>query len=170
GPSGDILDSPPQGVAASAGRAYPARCPRCDTNWARRNMGSRVRTQRTGFQKLAQVLSDVLLREVGSENPSGRKLVVFSDSRQDAAKLSAGMRFAHYRDSVRQALAAALANQGAGALALIAQLNGQPLTPEQQALATAYAAANPHEMGTLAMSQGAMANQPSAAFPGLTYQ
>ncbi len=70
------------------------------------DIGSPVRTQRTGFQKLAQVLSDVLLREVGSENPSGRKLVVFSDSRQDAAKLSAGMRFAHYLDSLRQALAA----------------------------------------------------------------
>ena len=37
---------------------------------------------------------------------SERKLVVFSDSRQDAAKLSAGMRFSHYRDALRQALAA----------------------------------------------------------------
>jgi ATP-dependent helicase YprA (DUF1998 family) len=169
GPSGDILDSPPQGVAASAGRAYPARCPRCDTNWARRDIGSPVRTQRTGFQKLAQVLSDVLLREVGSENPSGRKLVVFSDSRQDAAKLSAGMRFAHYRDSVRQALAGALANQGEGALAFIAQLNGQTLSPQQQNAANAYGAAYPAEVGTLSMALGPMANQPSPAFPPLTY-
>jgi hypothetical protein len=170
GPNGDIVDPPPQGLPPSAARAYPARCPRCDTNWARRDIGSPIRTQRTGFQKLAQVLSDVLLREVGSENPSGRKLVVFSDSRQDAAKLSAGMRFAHYRDSVRQALAAALANQGAGALAFIAQLNGQTLTAEQQASANAYAAAYPAEMGTLSMAQGPMANQPSQAFPPLTYQ
>ena len=108
GPNSEIFDPPPQGLPESASRAYPSRCPRCDTNWARRDIGSPVRTQRTGFQKLAQVLSDVLLREVGPENPSGRKLVVFSDSRQDAAKLSAGMRFAHYRDSVRQALAVAL--------------------------------------------------------------
>ena len=136
-----------KGLRQAPDSAYPSRCPRCDTNWARRDIGSPVRTQRTGFQKLAQVLSDVLLREVGSENPSGRKLVVFSDSRQDAAKLSAGMRFAHYRDSVRQALAGALANQGAGALAFIAQLNGQTLTPQQQAIANAYAAAYPAEVG-----------------------
>ncbi len=170
GPSGDILDPRPQGLAPSAGRVYPARCPRCDTNWARRDIGSPVRTQRTGFQKLAQVLSDVLLREVGSENPSGRKLVVFSDSRQDAAKLSAGMRFAHYRDSVRQALAVALRNQGAGALAFIAQLNGQPLIPQQQNMANAFAAAYPAEVATLSMAQGPMANHLSPAFPGLTYQ
>src|SRR5260370_9797701 len=114
GPSGDILDPRPQGLAPSAGRVYPARCPRCDTNWARRDIGSPIRTQRTGFQKLAQVLSDVLLREVGSENPSGRKLVGFSDSRQDAAKLSARMRFAHYRESVRHTLASASDSQAAG--------------------------------------------------------
>jgi len=169
-PNGDIFDSVPQGLAQSAGQAYPARCPRCDTNWAKRDIGSPVRTQRTGFQKLAQVLSDVLLREVGSENPSGRKLVVFSDSRQDAAKLSAGMRFAHYRDSVRQALAVALDNQGAGALAFIAQLNGQTLTAEEQAVANTFAANYPVEMGTLSMAQGPMANQPSQNFPPLTYQ
>jgi DEAD/DEAH box helicase domain-containing protein len=170
GPSGDILDPPPQGLAASAAKAYPARCPRCDTNWARRDIGSPVRTQRTGFQKLAQVLSDVLLREVGSENPSGRKLVVFSDSRQDAAKLSAGMRFAHYRDSVRQALAGALSSQGDGALAFIAQLNGQTLSPQQQSAANAYAAAYHAEVATLSMAQGTMANQLSPAFAPLTYQ
>lgn len=170
GPNGGILDQIPQGLAPSAGRSYPSRCPRCDTNWARRDIGSPVRTQRTGFQKLAQVLSDVLLREVSSENASGRKLVVFSDSRQDAAKLSAGMRFAHYRDSVRQALAGALANQGAGALAFISQLNGQTLTAQQQTLSNAYAAAHPTEIATLSMAQGPMANQPSQAFPPATYQ
>ena len=168
GPGGNIVDPLPQGLAPSAGRAYPSRCPRCDTNWARRGIGSPVRTQRTGFQKLAQVLSDVLLREVGNENPSGRKLVVFSDSRQDAAKLSAGMRFAHYLDSLRQALAGGLQNLGAGALAFIAQLNGQTLSAEEQASANAYAAAYPSEAATLSMAQGPMANQPSPAFPSLT--
>ncbi|MCU1336685.1 MAG: box helicase [Bryobacterales bacterium] len=170
GANGEIFDPRPQGLAASAGKAYPSRCPRCDTNWVRRNIGSPVRTQRTGFQKLAQILSDVLLREVGSENPGGRKLVVFSDSRQDAAKLSAGMRFAHYRDSVRQALAAALVHQGAGVLAFIKQLGGQTLTPEEQTAANAFEADYPAEMGTLSMAQGAMANRPSPAFPPLTYQ
>ena len=172
GPSGDILDPPPANFAPSANNAYPARCPRCDTNWARRDIGSPVRTQRTGFQKLAQVLSDVLLREVGYQNPSGRKLVVFSDSRQDAAKLSAGMRFAHYRDSVRQALAAALVNQGAGALAFISQLGGQVLSPEQAANALAFTTGNPSEATTLLMArQGPpMANQASPAFPSLTCQ
>jgi len=169
-PNGDIFDPPPQGLAASASREYPSRCPRCDTNWAWRDIGSPVRMQRTGFQKLAQVLSDVLLREVGSENPSGRKLVVFSDSRQDAAKLSAGMRFAHYRDSVRQALAAALTHQGAGALAFIAQLHGQTLSAEEQQAADAYAGAYPAEIATLSMAQGPLANRPSQTFPGLTHQ
>src|ERR1019366_9234655 len=158
GPNGEIVDPRPQGLAASAGQAYPARCPRCDTNWARRDIGSPVRTQRTGFQKLAQVLSDVLLREVGDENPSGRKLVVFSDSRQDAAKLSSGMRFAHYRDAVRQALALALTNQGVGALAFIAQVSGQTLNPQQQASANVFAAAYPSEAATLSM-----ASQPTTA-------
>lgn len=169
-PNGGIFDTPPQGVDASAVKAHPSRCPRCDTNWARRGIGSPVRTQRTGFQKLAQVLSDVLLREMGQGNSAGRKLVVFSDSRQDAAKLSAGMRFAHYLDSVRQALAVSLNNQGAGAQAFIAQLNGQTLPPAQQAIATAYAGAYPSEAATLSMAQGPLANNPSPAFPTLTCQ
>lgn len=171
GPGGAIFDPPPANMAPSARNAYPARCPRCDTNWARRDIGSPIRTQRTGFQKLAQVLSDVLLREVGYQSPTSRKLVVFSDSRQDAAKLSAGVRFAHYRDSVRQALAAALVNQGAGVLAFVAQLGGQALTPEQAASVAAFTAANAAEATTLIMArQASMANSPSPAYPSMTCQ
>ena len=122
----------------SARQAYPARCPRCDADWSRRQIGSPIRTLRTGFQKIAQVLSDALLRVIAGEAQS-RKLVVFSDSRQDAAKLSAGMRFSHYRDALRQAITQSIAVQGAGAQAFSAQVSGQPLQPDQQALAAAFA-------------------------------
>ena len=71
-----------------------------------------IRTQRTGFQKVAQVLSDSLLREIAPpevevgrpvEDPR-RKLVLFSDSRQDAAKLAVGVAKSHWLDAIRQAL------------------------------------------------------------------
>jgi hypothetical protein len=59
---------------------------------------------RTGFEKVSQVLSDALLRHLGGD----RKLVVFSDSRQDAAKLAAGLEKSHYQDLVRQLLVTTL--------------------------------------------------------------
>ncbi len=46
-----------------------------------------------------QLLSDALMREIP---PANRKLVLFSDSRQDAAKLSTGIKIAHYLDIARQ--------------------------------------------------------------------
>ena len=61
---------------------------------------------RTGFEKVTQVLGDALLREIADE-PEERKLVAFTDSRQDAAKLSAGIERRHYEDTVRQLLASA---------------------------------------------------------------
>ncbi len=59
---------------------------------------------RTGFQKVNQVLADALMRELQTNPESTRKIVVFTDSRQDAAKLSAGVELDHYRDLVRQTL------------------------------------------------------------------
>jgi hypothetical protein len=137
----------------TANQVYPSRCPRCGADWARRPIKSPIRTQRTGFQKIAQVLSDTLLREIGIPAlPRARKLVVFSDSRQDAAKLSAGMRFSHYRDAVRQALTEALHVQGRGAIAFAAQLQGQQISPEQQSWATTFASNNPEDATVLAMA------------------
>lgn len=96
--------------------ALPSRCCRCDADWTRvgsttaeeaiaiEQIASPIIRHRTGFQKINQVLADGLMRELTDMPSSARKLVVFTDSRQDAAKLSAGVELDHYRDLVRQTL------------------------------------------------------------------
>ncbi|MEG5021474.1 DEAD/DEAH box helicase [Microcoleus sp. AT8-B1] len=90
-------------------RALPSKCPRCDADYGKRDkFPTPLRFHRTGFQKACQVLASGLLREMPSQqSPTGsssRKLVIFSDSRQDAAKLAAGMERDHYRDMARMLL------------------------------------------------------------------
>lgn len=86
----------------------PSKCPRCDADYRHREtFRSPLRNHRTGFQKACQVLASGLFREMDSDaqnSISARKLVIFSDSRQDAAKLAAGMERDHFRDMVRLAL------------------------------------------------------------------
>lgn len=85
--------------------AMPHKCPRCDVDYGRRKrFPTPLRNHRTGFQKACQVIASVLSREM---NHPARKLVIFSDSRQDAAKLAAGMEHDHFRDMVRVALLSA---------------------------------------------------------------
>ncbi len=166
------IHAPIPSTVDSANEPYPARCPRCDADWGRRDtIKSPIRTLRTGFQKIAQVLADMLLRRIvrpGQEQ--SRKLVVFSDSRQDAAKLSAGMRFSHYRDALRQSISEAPGTVGAGALALGRQLAGHALTPEEQTLAAAFGGTHPAEAFALSMAViPAMANTASVPQPALTW-
>jgi DEAD/DEAH box helicase domain-containing protein len=58
----------------------------------------------TGVQKVNQVMADALIRKIreNAESEKFAKLVLFSDSRQAAAKLSAGIELDHYRDLLRQ--------------------------------------------------------------------
>ena len=87
-------------------QAFPPICPSCGTDQRRAsNYPTPIRSHRTGFQRASQVLAASLIREInaGDSNRNG-KLVLFSDSRQDAAKLSAGMELDHYRDMVRVAV------------------------------------------------------------------
>jgi len=157
--------------APGAEQAYPAICPRCDEDRRRRRLDTPIRPMRTGFQRVAQVLSDTLMREMPhTQQQSNRKLVVFSDSRQDAAKLSAGMRFAHYRDAVRQALATALETAGRGALAFQGQLTGAALSLDDTRLAQEFAATHPSEVAVLSLAHNpSLANQQAPGFAGLTY-
>ena len=90
--------------------ALPPKCPRCDADYRRRRHDSPLRLHRTGFQKALQVVAGALARELPLEQNKrpGRKLLIFTDSRQEAAKLASGMEQDHYRDMVRILLLKAL--------------------------------------------------------------
>ncbi|EDM25763.1 putative helicase [Lentisphaera araneosa HTCC2155] len=85
-------------------QAMPNKCPQCDSDGRRKDGKSfpPVGLHRTAVQRVNQLLLDALFREFDDEQ--AKKLVVFTDSRQDAAKLAAGIELDHYRDLVRQSL------------------------------------------------------------------
>lgn len=102
--------------------AFPSRCPHCAANWSnRRGVKSPIRDLGSGFQRIMQLLCDALVRQM--PDPESRKLVLFSDSRQDAAKLSTGIKLAHYRDTLRQIAFGEL--QAAGSRAVQAYADDQ---------------------------------------------
>ena len=92
----------------------PGVCPRCAADYRRKkSFDTPLRNHRTGFQKACQVLATATVREAplykeNDKTKPNRKLVIFSDSRQDAAKLAAGVERDHFRDMVRLSLLAAL--------------------------------------------------------------
>ena len=94
---------------------FPAKCPHCAADWGRRlGVKSPIRDLGSGFQRIMQILGDAVVREMPAG--PGRKLVLFSDLRLDAAKLSTGIKLAHYRDTLRQVTFRALGEAGAAAL------------------------------------------------------
>ena len=109
----------PDGAGQAEPPGLPIKCPHCDDSWETGQQfrpvedpgrsRSPIRFMRTGFEKVGQVLADALLRELGGPE---RKLVSFSDSRQDAAKMAAGLEKRHYQDTVRQLLATAAMTRG----------------------------------------------------------
>ena len=60
---------------------------------------STLRTSRTGLQKIIQIFTQTLQTTVKAE--SDRKTIIFSDSRQDAAKYAVGIQWSHYQDMIR---------------------------------------------------------------------
>ncbi|MGB5968510.1 MAG: helicase-related protein, partial [Spirulinaceae cyanobacterium] len=84
--------------------AQPSICPCCAVDYSkRRTIKSPIRGFRSGFSKVSQLLSKELFYQL-PENEESRKLVVFSDSRENAASLSNGMERTHYSDLIREAI------------------------------------------------------------------
>lgn len=83
--------------------ALPSTCPSCGTNKSRsvRLRKSSIRGFRTGLGQLTQVMTKELFHQLPIR---GKKLVVFSDSREDAAELSASVERSHFPDLFREAL------------------------------------------------------------------
>lgn len=104
---------------------------------------SPIGRQRTGFSKITQVLADALLRSMPSAD--SRKLVLFSDSRQDAAKLGAGIEWGHYLDLVRQISSRVVAQGSRAVEAFVRREKGEHLTEADEALAAEFADQFPRE-------------------------
>lgn len=109
-------------ASIDAVNAFASKCPHCGRDSRRWRAGSPIRDLGSGFQRIVQLLCDSLMREI----PAGqtRKLVLFSDSRQDAAKLSTGIKQAHYLDTVRQIAFRRLLQQETDAMAAFAKAQG----------------------------------------------
>ena len=81
--------------------ALPHVCPCCDANYEKRmTRTSPIRAFRTGLNKMLQVLAINFVNELGTGK--ARKLVAFSDSRSNAARLAYSTEKENWSDAVRQ--------------------------------------------------------------------
>ncbi|MCD8236109.1 MAG: hypothetical protein LUD00_05535 [Prevotellaceae bacterium] len=89
---------------------FPHKCPQCEVEYTIKNKNSvtPIRYHGTGLQKVNQILADSLIRSMKNAKEKNTKVVLFSDSRQSAAKLSAGIELDHFRDVLRWAILHAL--------------------------------------------------------------
>jgi ATP-dependent helicase YprA (DUF1998 family) len=90
-------------------KALPNVCPCCGVNHQKRrqdwnkNKTSSIRGFRTGFAKTTQMFAKELMYQLPN-NEAERKLVVFSDSREDAAQIANGIERNHFTDLLREIL------------------------------------------------------------------
>ena len=124
----------PNSVEGDIG-ALPAVCPLCAANYVwRQYRKSPIRGFRTGFGKLTQILSKEMFYFLPED---AKKLVVFSDSRQEAAELANGIERSHYSDLIREAMYDELRKFAIAEPALLANLQatGSPTSPDAIELA-----------------------------------
>ncbi|WP_419891060.1 DEAD/DEAH box helicase [Paenibacillus xylanexedens] len=129
--------------------AFPIKCPHCADDWelirtssgplpieSEKRTRSPIRGQRTGFDMIAQIMLDALMRELPDrEQP---KAVLFSDSRQDAAKLSAKLEINHYRQIIRYVVIKVVREQNAALRSFIKRTRQEALSDLEASLAESY--------------------------------
>ncbi|WP_349407933.1 DEAD/DEAH box helicase [Pseudalkalibacillus sp. SCS-8] len=129
--------------------AFPIKCPNCADDWelkgpltktepleSTKRTRSPIRGQKTGFDMIAQVMLDSLMREL--PNKEAQKAVLFSDSRQDAAKLSAKIELNHYYHILRYIVVSVLGKEQTPLKSFIKQLQGLKLSPSEKLEAEDY--------------------------------
>ncbi|TDO29251.1 DEAD/DEAH box helicase [Sediminibacterium goheungense] len=94
---------------ADTHKATPCVCPACGVNNSKHTQGSNknkissIRGFRTGFAKSSQMFAKELMYQLPSKQDE-RKLVVFSDSREDSAQVANGIERNHFLDLLRELL------------------------------------------------------------------
>jgi ATP-dependent helicase YprA (DUF1998 family) len=118
--TGWLYDIRPRSHGADPGRipGVPTRCPNCNDWWevywvpfgqasalpvtSPRRMKTPIHSMRPAADRVSQVLAEELLHRLYATAADRQRLIIFSDSRQDAAKMAGGLDVAHYKDTVRQ--------------------------------------------------------------------
>jgi DEAD/DEAH box helicase domain-containing protein len=122
--------------------ALPCVCPACAEDYSRRkSRKSPVRGFRTGFSKVSQIFTKELFYQLPDSSNTKRKLIVFSDSREDAAAISNGVERNHFSDLVREVVVDELQLLAHGEPALLDDLESGR-TPYSD-LAQKYLSRNP---------------------------
>jgi DEAD/DEAH box helicase domain-containing protein len=124
--------------------ALPERCPRCDARGHNRNpaiffrgiVRSPIRAHTMGTARATQVVMDRILDSLG-ETPAERRSIVFTDSRDDAARMAAGMEANHFLDLVRALVARELESRESPLTLLRALATGTELGDEDRGRAEA---------------------------------
>lgn len=111
-PTGVVMSAPtnlPEGVSVAG---LPEICPHCLSSYSSRNqrdlrafyrgnVQTPIRGLRTGLNVTTQLIADRAMLSTG-DGAKAEKMIAFTDSRDDAADLAAGLELHHFRDLVRQ--------------------------------------------------------------------
>jgi len=132
--------------------ALPDRCPACGQRGQRSqekadvgsaNIRTPIRAHTAGASAATEVYLGTLTRLMGDSRPD-RRTLIFTDSRDDAAKTAAGVELNHYRDQLRVMVRAALLEKPPTPLELLRKsVRGEALSPAEQALVAQYTAEFP---------------------------
>ncbi len=100
--------------------ALPEKCPRCAAERRQQDLDqfftghvqTPIRGHRTGTNAITQLVAGRSSAALGGEGRVAQ-MIAFTDSRDDAAEVSAGLELNHYRDLLRQEIQLVLSSQGA---------------------------------------------------------
>ena len=135
--------------------ALPERCPRCLSAkhqfslkaFFGGHVDSPIRGMRTGFNATSQLVAARATSRLGT-GAGPAQMIAFTDSRDDAADVAAGIELNHFRDLIRQVVFQEIARAGKTSLedvrAVARKIGaGEELTPGEQDTVEAVAAIGP---------------------------
>ena len=132
--------------------ALPTRCPHCGQEgyngdarifW-RGEVRSPVRGHTTGIAQSTQLYLSQLVRSMG-DTPAESRTILFTDSRDDAARTAAGVARNHFRDLVRQLIRQVMDERPPDPLAVLRKAAAAPaaLDDSERYIRDSYAAEHP---------------------------
>lgn len=147
--------------------ALPERCPRCDTRTAytegarfyRGVVRSPIRAHTSGAAQSTQLYLSQLVRSMGDE-PEESRTIVFTDSRDDAARTAAGVALNHHKDLIRQIAQQILAEGATSIRPLVEKaVRFEPLTPGESQIFEEFKAESPASVQVVARAANGAASQ-----------